>query len=248
MPLFPQFKEHNFRLYLRMPRFNWYYFKRQSLVLFGRQLTFVGESGSGKTTLVNVICGLMPADKGEITIDGISYRDLDLRTLQRKTGYITQDPVMFSDSIYDNVSLWAPKNSENIQRFWKACEQAAIADFIRSLENKEDSKLGNNGIQLSGGQKQRVSIARELFKDIDILIMDEATSALDSETEREIQENIDLLKGKYTILMIAHRLSTIKNANRVVVLNKGQIERIGTYQELIGESESFKRLVELQEV
>lgn len=214
-----------------------------------RSIAFVGESGSGKTTLMNIISGLLKPDSGTVLIDGIDALKLDIATFQRRIGYITQDPVIFNDSIYNNVTFWAPKTTENIARFEEAMRQASIWKFVMEEQpDKEETKLGNNGINLSGGQKQRISIARELFKDVDFLFLDEATSALDSETEREIQENIDQLKGKYTILMIAHRLSTIKNADRVVVLNKGQIERIGTYQELIGESESFKRMVELQEV
>ena len=133
-------------------------------------------------------------------------------------------------------------------RFHKALEQANILELIDGLEKKEDSRLGNNGISLSGGQKQRISIARELYKEVNFLFMDEATSALDSETERAIQENIDLLRGQYTILIIAHRLSTIKNADRVMVLKHGRIEHIGTYEELIEQSDSFKRMVELQEL
>jgi subfamily B ATP-binding cassette protein MsbA len=212
-----------------------------------KTIAFVGESGSGKTTMVNLLCGLMPVDGGKIEIDGTRYRDLDLRTLQQRIGYITQDPVIFSDSVFDNITQWAPKTEANLARFWQACEQAAIAKFIRSLDKKEDSELGNNGIQVSGGQKQRISIARELFKEIDILVMDEATSALDSEVERAIQDNIDALKGNYTIIIVAHRLSTVKDADLIFVLNKGSIEASGNFEKLIGESPRFKRMVELQE-
>src|SRR5690554_4676473 len=115
-------------------------------------------------------------------------------------------------------------------------------------DEREHSILGNNGINLSGGQRQRVSIARELYKDIDILILDEATSALDSETERAIQEGIEELQGKYTLLMVAHRLSTIKNADRIIVLNKGKIVDEGSFHELLLKSPKFQRMVELQEV
>ena len=212
-----------------------------------KTIAFVGESGSGKTTVVNLICGLMPVDGGRIEIDGTRYRDLDLRTLQQRIGYITQDPVIFADSIFDNITQWAPKTEENIEKFWRACEQAAIADFIRTLEKQEDTTLGNNGIQVSGGQKQRISIARELYKEIDILVMDEATSALDSEVERAIQDNIDSLKGKYTIIIVAHRLSTVKDADLIFVLNTGTIEASGQFSTLLGESPRFKRMVELQE-
>jgi len=214
-----------------------------------RSIAFVGESGSGKTTLMNIISGLLKPKSGVVYIDGIDAMKIDIATFQKRIGYITQDPVIFNDSIYNNVTFWAPKTKENLGRFEEAMRKASIWIFVMDeLPLKEETVLGNNGINLSGGQKQRISIARELFKDVDFLFLDEATSALDSETEREIQENIDQLKGKYTILMIAHRLSTIKKADRVVVMDNGCIERIGTYQELIGASESFKRMVELQEV
>jgi subfamily B ATP-binding cassette protein MsbA len=213
-----------------------------------KTVAFVGESGSGKTTLVNLLTGLMPVDGGQITIDGIRYRDLDLRTLQKRIGYITQDPVIFSDSVYDNVTKWAPRTPENEARFWSALEQASIADFVRQLPSAENSQLGNNGIQVSGGQKQRLSIARELYKEVDILVMDEATSALDSETERAIQENIEALKGKYTILIVAHRLSTIKEADEIFLLNNGELLASGNYADLAVKSHVFKRMTELQEI
>jgi subfamily B ATP-binding cassette protein MsbA len=213
-----------------------------------KTLAFVGESGSGKTTLVNLLTGLFPVDRGNITIDGVRYRDLDIPTFQNRIGYITQDPVIFSDTIYNNVTKWAPKTPKNLEKFWFALNQAAIADFVRSLPDAEHSQLGNNGIQVSGGQKQRLSIARELFKEVDLLVMDEATSALDSETERAIQENIEALKGKYTILIVAHRLSTIKDADEIFVLQKGRLVASGTYESLVQSSPIFKRMTTLQEI
>ncbi len=209
---------------------------------------FVGESGSGKTTLVNILAALMPVQSGNITIDGIAYRQLDKTTLQRRIGYITQEPVIYSDSVFNNVTQWAPYTEENTSRFWEVLQKASIAEFVKSLSGKEHALLGNNGIVISGGQKQRLSIARELYKDIDILIMDEATSALDSETEKAIQENIEQLKGRYTILIVAHRLSTIRSADQVFLLNKGKIDAYGSYYELLKASDTFKRMVKLQEV
>ncbi|TQI70404.1 ABC-type multidrug transport system fused ATPase/permease subunit [Gramella sp. Hel_I_59] len=211
-------------------------------------IAFVGESGSGKTTLVNMIAGLLPIDGGEFLINGISTRTMDISSLQERTGYITQDPVIFNDSVFNNVSFWDKKTEANLKKFRKAIQQAAIIDFIDGLPEKEDSVLGNNGTNLSGGQRQRISIARELYKNVEILILDEATSALDSETERAIQENIDKLKGEYTILIVAHRISTIKNADRIVIMNDGKITDIGAFKPLINSSPYFKKLVELQEV
>lgn len=209
-------------------------------------IAFVGESGSGKTTLVNIIAGLLPIDEGDYNLNVLKSQDINLDSLQRKIGYITQDPVIFNDTLFNNVSFWAVKNEENIQKFWLAINQAAIYDYVDELPEKENTILGNNGINLSGGQRQRISIARELFKEVEILILDEATSALDSETEKAIQKNIDDLKGDYTILIVAHRISTIKNADRIVVMKNGEISNIGKFHDLIEKSKYFKKLVELQ--
>ncbi|MCR9134122.1 MAG: ABC transporter ATP-binding protein/permease [bacterium] len=211
-------------------------------------LALVGESGSGKTTLMNIFSGLLIPAQGKILIDGIDSRILNIHSLQRQIGYITQEAVIFDDTIFNNVTFWAEKNEANLQRFWIALKRANIADFVKEQQEAENARLGNNGINLSGGQKQRISIARELYKEVDFLFMDEATSSLDSETERIIQESIDSLKGSYTILIIAHRLSTIRNADRVVVLKDGEIEHIGKYKDLIEKSISFKKMVELQEL
>ena len=210
-------------------------------------VAFVGESGSGKTTLVNIIAGLLPVDKGEFYINSTRSNELNILSFQRRIGYITQDPVIFNDTLYNNVTFWSD-GEENRDRFWKAIQRAAIFDFVNKLPDKEHTILGNNGVNLSGGQKQRLSIARELFKEVEILILDEATSALDSETEKEIQKNIDALRGNYTIIIVAHRISTIKNADRILVMKNGKIENIGKFSELIDESTYFKRLVQLQEV
>src|SRR5690606_35229311 len=130
--------------------------------------------------------------------------------------------------------------------FERAINKAVILEFVNSLPEKEDSILGNNGINISGGQRQRLAIARELFKEVDILFMDEATSSLDGETEAIIQHNVKALKGKYTLMIIAHRLATIKHADRIVVLHKGKIEAVGGYQELLSTSPRFQKMIEVQ--
>lgn len=211
-------------------------------------VAFVGESGSGKTTLVNLLAGLMKPNEGAVKVDGNNLAEIDVRTYQRHLGYITQEPVIFSDTIYNNVTFWSERTPENEKRFWDALRRASIDEFVRDLPNAEESPLGSNGILVSGGQKQRLSIARELYKAVDILIMDEATSSLDSETEKTIQENIDLLKGSYTFLIVAHRLSTVKNADKIVLMRNGKIEEIGNFADLNNRSEIFKRMVELQEI
>lgn len=213
-----------------------------------RTIAFVGESGSGKTTLVSLISGLLPEDKGIFTIDGIPVKELKKESYQKKIGYVSQDPVVFNDTIYNNVTFWAPSTPENTQKFEKSIRQASLWEFLESLPQKEGTFLGNNGINLSGGQKQRISIARELFKNIDILMLDEATSALDSETEKEIQESIEALKGKYTLLIVAHRLSTIKNADCIVLMDQGRIVDMGSFNRLQEKQERFKKMVELQDL
>lgn len=211
-------------------------------------VAIVGESGSGKTTLINIITGLMPLNEGEMLIDGIKTDDLNLKYFQNRIGYITQEPVIFNDTIYNNISFWDEPSPENMARFEWAIKQASIYDFIQGLCKKENMLLGNNGINLSGGQKQRISIARELYKDIDILVLDEATSSLDSETEETIQKGLDNLQGNYTIIIVAHRLSTIKNADRILLLNNGEIIDEGKYVDLVSTSPKFQKMVELQEI
>ena len=210
-------------------------------------VAFVGESGSGKSTFVGIVAGLLPPDRGTYKIDGISLEKIHILQFQKRIGYITQDPVIFNDSIFNNVTFWDVPNENNKQKFWQALQKASLDNYILELEDREETLLGNYGINLSGGQKQRISIARELYKDIDILIMDEATSALDSETEKSIQENIDALKGTYTILIVAHRLSTIKNADRIVFLDNGTIVNIDSFEGLLTKNDRFKKMVELQE-
>lgn len=223
--------------------------RKISLDIFKSQtIAFVGESGSGKTTIINLISGLFKPNSGSYMVDDIPIEKFKIETFQKRIGYITQEPVIFNDTIYNNISLWEENSKKTQERFEMAIQKASIADFISSLPEGKGTILGNNGINLSGGQKQRISIARELFKDIDILIMDEATSALDSETEKAIQENIDNLKGQYTIIIVAHRLSTIRNVDKVVYINNGRIIESGTFEDLMKSVPQFKKMVDLQEL
>lgn len=210
-------------------------------------VAFIGESGAGKTTLANIICGLIQADSGTFIFDNDKNLDLyDLNSYRKHVGYITQESVIFDDTLYNNITFWQPKTPENLEKFWKTIEMASLTNFVMSFNEKEDTPLGNNGILISGGQKQRISIARELYKDSELLIMDEATSALDSETEKIIKDNIDALHGKYTMVIIAHRLSTIKNVDIIYMMKKGKIIEYGSYEELYSKSEKFRNMVELQ--
>ena len=211
-------------------------------------VAFVGESGAGKTTLANIISGLQTPDDGEIIIEGKSLYKTNLNFFRNHLGYITQEAVIFNDSIFNNVTFWQEKSEENKEKFRQTIEKVSLSEFVNELPEKENTQLGNNGILISGGQKQRISIARELYKDAELLILDEATSALDTETERHIKNNIDLLQGQTTLIIIAHRLSTIKNVDMIYLLDKGKIIASGDFDSLVKSSEKFKKMVELQEL
>lgn len=217
-------------------------------ILRNQTVAFVGSSGSGKTTLINILAGLMPLTTGNLLIDGINIEELDLENYGKRIGYITQEPVIFNDTIFNNICFWADPTPKNKRRFRKAVRHAMIEDFLEDLPEKENTVLGHNGVNLSGGQKQRIAIARELYKQVDILVLDEATSALDSTTEEEIQKSLDKLHGKFTILMVAHRLSTIKNADRILILKQGEIVDEGSFGDLLVNSPQFQKMVELQEM
>jgi len=211
-------------------------------------IALVGESGSGKSTLVNIMCALIAPTKGQLLVDGYSPDAYNINSYRAQIGYVTQEPIIFNDSVFNNVTFWAPVTAENIFRFWEVIEKVAMRDTVDNMTQKENTLLGDNGMLISGGQKQRISIARELYKDVELLIMDEATSALDSETENYVQENINQLRGAYTIIIIAHRLSTIKNADRIYLLEKGEIKGEGKFEELIEQSKRFGRMVSLQNI
>ncbi|MBB6681543.1 ABC transporter ATP-binding protein [Aequorivita sp. 609] len=223
--------------------------KSLNLKIFKNEtIAFVGESGSGKTTLTSVITGILKPQEGEINVDSIPLNEFKSKTYQRRIGYVSQDPVIFDDTLFNNITLWDHKTPETEKRFKESLKKASLESFVQELNLRDKTLLGNNGINLSGGQKQRVSIAREMYKDIDILILDEATSALDSETEKAIQESIEALQGRYTLIIVAHRLSTIKNVDRIVFMDKGRIVDVDTFGNLMQKQERFKRMVELQEL
>lgn len=210
-------------------------------------IALVGSSGSGKTTLSNILTGLLETDAGSVLINSIEIKKLNLVNFQSKIGYISQEPVIFNDSLFNNVTFWDEKNEKSLLKFHECLRNASLVDFFNGLENREDSRLGSNGVMISGGQKQRIAIAREFYRSVDLLILDEATSALDSGTEKEIQQYLDELKGKVTMVVIAHRLSTIKNADVIYMLNNGEIEDSGDFYTLKKNSFEFRKMVELQE-
>jgi ABC-type multidrug transport system fused ATPase/permease subunit len=211
-------------------------------------IALVGESGSGKTTLANVITGILPLAGGTFTLDGVNVGDYNTDSFRSTIGYISQEPVIFKDNVFNNVTFWADPTEENVKRFWEVIERASLTEFVQELTEKENTSIGDKGMLISGGQKQRISIARELYKNAEILILDEATSALDSETELFIQKNIEKLQGNYTIIIIAHRLSTIKKADKIYMLEKGRVSYSGTFNELTEKSTRFKHMVSLQQI
>jgi ABC-type multidrug transport system fused ATPase/permease subunit len=213
-----------------------------------KTIALVGESGSGKTTILNLLTGIIKPDAGRVLVDGVDINVYDSLQYRNQFGYISQDPVIFNDTIFNNITFWDDFNDSNFKKFESAICKASLSDFVTNLAFKQETILGSSGINISGGQKQRISIARELYKNPNILIMDEATSALDSETENIIRENIDNLKGHHTILIIAHRLSTIKNVDSIFYLNKNGVIAKGSYSELYELSGEFRKMVHLQEL
>ncbi|HCE45624.1 MAG TPA: hypothetical protein DET40_18945 [Lentisphaeria bacterium] len=205
---------------------------------------FVGESGSGKSTFVNMITGLLRPSSGKITISGTDYSELNIQELRRSIAYVTQEAVIFNDTVLNNISLWDGPTSDTAAI--EASRKSSADKFIEKLPNGYQTMLGDNGINISGGQRQRISIARELFKDADILLLDEATSALDSETEYLIQKSIRDCHGQKTIIAVAHRLSTIKYCDCIFVLEKGKIVEHGKYDELYAKNGRFRQMVDSQ--
>jgi len=212
-------------------------------------VAIVGGSGAGKTSLIDLITLTNQPDSGELKIDEVSHSLIKKSTWRDQIGYVSQDTIIFDDTIANNISMWhSSSEKENlVNELRNAAKQANILDFIESLPEGFNTIVGDRGILLSGGQKQRIFIARELYRKPNLLILDEATSALDSESEKSIQDSVDLLKGNITVIIIAHRLSTIKNVDRIFLMEKGKIIETGTYNELKNNDNSkFSNFAKLQ--
>lgn len=206
----------------------------------GKTVALVGPSGGGKTTLCSLIPRFYDFDQGDIKIDGISVKDVSLKSLRKNIGVVQQDVFLFTGTIRDNI-ICAKPDATN-EEIVEAAKKARIHDFIESLPEGYDTYIGERGVKLSGGQKQRISISRIFLKNPPIIILDEATSALDNVTEREIQASLEELSKDRTNLVVAHRLSTIKNADQIVVLTKEGIAESGTHDELINKDGVYSKL------
>lgn len=213
-------------------------------------VAFVGESGAGKSTLIDMITLMLRPREGEIFIDNVKGSDIERHSWRSQIGYVSQETVIFDDTIANNICLWRgdyQSDPEIREQIRDAAKKAYALEFIDDLPEGFNTVVGDRGVRLSGGQRQRVFIARELFKKPSLLILDEATSALDSESESFIQKSIDDLKGSMTVVIIAHRLSTIRNVDYIYVLDKGRIVEHGSYDELtLVENGHFKEMVEMQ--
>ncbi len=210
----------------------------------GKTVALVGESGGGKSTLVDLLPRFYDVTEGELLIDGANIKNLSLNNLRSLMGIVTQESILFNDTIFNNIAFGTEKVTK--ERVIEAAKIANAHEFISQMENGYDTRIGDRGSKLSGGQRQRLSIARAVLKNPPILILDEATSALDTESEKLVQDALFKLMENRTSLVIAHRLSTIQNADEIIVLQQGKIVERGTHTELIAQKGVYKKLSDLQ--
>ena len=210
----------------------------------GETVALVGASGSGKTTLANLLARFYDSTTGSIKIDGTEIKDLNIIDLRKLFGYVTQNSILFHESVKNNLLISNPKASN--EEIYSALKISNSLSFIENLPDGIETIIGENGNKLSGGQKQRLSIARAILKNPPIMIMDEATSSLDTESEKLVQDALQKMMKNRTSFVIAHRLTTIKDANKIIVLDKGNIVEEGTHKSLLKENKTYKKLIELQ--
>ncbi len=215
-------------------------------IMRGQTIAIVGASGAGKSTLVDLIPRFHDVTEGELLMDGINIKDYKIDDVRRLMGIVSQEPILFNDSISNNISLGGDANDRTSIKH--AAEVANAKDFILQKEGQYDSLVGDRGTKLSGGEKQRITIARAIFKNPPVLILDEATSSLDTVSERQVQDAINNLMQNRTSIVIAHRLSTVQNADEIIVLEKGEIKERGTHTELLAHQGLYKKLVDMQQV
>lgn len=210
----------------------------------GKTVALVGQSGSGKSTIANLVTRFYDVNEGEISIDGNNIKNVTKKSLRYQMGLVTQDSILFNDTIKNNILLGKPDATE--KEIIEALKIANAWEFVSQLPNGIETNVGDAGNNFSGGQKQRLSIARAVLKNPPIMILDEATSALDTESEKLVQEALENMMKNRTSIVIAHRLSTIQNADNIVVMQRGEIVEQGTHQELLAKNGMYKRLVEMQ--
>lgn len=212
----------------------------------GTTVALVGSSGSGKSTLADLIPRFHDVSSGELLIDGINIKEYTLESLRGQMGIVTQEPILFNDTIAGNILMGKPGASQ--QQVQQAAEIANAAKFIAQKDEKFATSIGDRGSKLSGGERQRLTIARAVLKNPPILIFDEATSSLDTESERLVQDAINHVMQNRTSLVIAHRLSTVRHADEIIVLDKGRIAERGTHEQLLANNGIYRRLIDMQEV
>ena len=212
----------------------------------GKTIALVGSSGAGKSTLVDLVPRFHDVTSGELLIDGVNIKSYSLKSLRNLMGIVTQEPILFNDTIANNIALGKPNASE--EEIINAAKIANAHSFIFNKKLSYESNIGDRGSKLSGGERQRLTIARAVLKNPPILILDEATSSLDTESERLVQDAINHLMQDRTSIVIAHRLSTVRHADEIIVLQKGEIAERGTHNELIAKNGIYKRLVDMQKV
>lgn len=212
----------------------------------GKTIALVGSSGAGKSTLADLVPRFHDVTSGEVLIDGINIKDYSLQSVRKLMSIVTQEPILFNDSIANNIALGHPEATQ--EQIIEAAKIANAHSFITQKEGGYNSNIGDRGTKLSGGERQRLTIARAVLKNPPILILDEATSSLDTESERLVQDAINNMMKNRTSIVIAHRLSTIRHADEIIVLQKGKIVERGNHNELIVQNGFYKRLVDMQEV
>lgn len=210
----------------------------------GETVALVGQSGSGKSTLADLLPRFYEVEEGALTIDGVNIKDMTTHSLRAQLGIVTQQSILFNDTIYNNIAFGVEDTS--IDKVMEAAKIANAHEFIKDLENGYETNIGDSGGKLSGGQRQRISIARAVLKNPPIMILDEATSALDTESEKLVQDALNNLMKNRTSLVIAHRLSTIQHADKIIVMQHGEIIEQGTHQELIHKQGTYYKLTQMQ--
>ena len=212
----------------------------------GKTIALVGSSGAGKSTLADLVPRFHDVTGGEVQIDGKNIKDYALQSVRSQLSIVTQEPILFNDTIANNIKLGKPDATDE-----EVVNAAKVANAHQFIVNKEDgynTNIGDRGNKLSGGERQRVTIARAVLKNPPILILDEATSSLDTESERLVQDAINNLMTNRTSIVIAHRLSTIRHADEIIVLQKGKIVERGNHEQLLAQNGFYRKLVEMQEV